>query len=462
MAAQMDDEKPAAAPAAAPATAGHPGESPAMPYFRTLGKMFHDEAYRVLLWGLLCGLILMGLGLLMKHSVSPLEAVSLSSELLIHLGTGAVVAAFAVIFFDTFLHKNMIGKPLDHIDKEIEKAETAIARINETITLANVAIGGIGETISSASQNIVHLTSNVETAARQVEELSNIFGYSELRKKILEAYRNADQRIISVSDYWPIDDAWWEKRLQDPSEGWWRGSDTWENCELYSSLAGSTPSEGITFVGTMPWPDYNKSTSFVLEPFDFERLLGLVWRLNVAHCLRNREQELERRTEKIRVVIANIPVKATIANNMVFVILPRDERSINSRGTQLTGLQTGEEYTVEVRDREQGIADAYADLVLTYVRQARSSREYINSILCLAEMVNDSIDKNQRVSTNLEKCLDTLGMKEWLSSMHGHEPHERKKTAIGIFEAFLEFYPARTLNISQNSLTFFDLRRELL
>ena len=420
------------------------------PYFQTLRQDFKKVSFRVFIFGLSAGSLLIILGQILQSDFSLGHFREFLSEFLVHLGTGAIVSALAVILFDSFFHKNMIGDPLKGIKQEITDADSEIKKININIKEANTDINKI--------------TSNVGSLVFQIEELSSIIGYSQLRKQILNSYEAATHRIISVSDYWPIDTSWWDARIQNEPPDWWKSPEAWTTCELYLSLNRQPfPREGITFVGTMPWPAYDNRDSLELTPFDFDRLLGLVWRLNVVHCLRQSKfTGHERRNEKIRIVIADIPVKATIVDNTVFVILPREENLESWRGTQLTGMRSAIRPLDDTQNREREVADAYADLVLNYICHARSAREYINSILCLAELHNLHIDKNQKVRPFLQECLTTLGLSKWLDSKPESERKAKTETALGIFFAFLEYYPAATLDMDVDQLAFLDLRMELL
>ena len=311
------------------------------------------------------------------------------------------------------------------------------------------------------------LTEDTAKLITQTETLLNLWGFTEYRAKLQEAYKTETDRILSVADYWSIDDEWW---LLSNLE--------WEKCPLYMNLmSGRSPSQTV-FVGRMPWPkcsEDDKDDTIQLTPPEFQRIIGLTWRLVIASKVRKARNEQGQ--GKVRVLVGSVPVAATVVGNDVFTLLVSEADETASRGTKITGHDT----------LQKEPADAYERMIRRYLRHARSGREYVISLLRLSAIASPSRwdtspgtdGEPDRVLKSLGDCLKTLGMEEWANQTGGWSNTYRggtenmpdkagkEKKCIELFRAFLTCYvPTNKSNTSEiekplDNLTFQHLGEQL-
>jgi hypothetical protein len=294
--------------------------------------------------------------------------------------------------------------------------------------------------------------------------LTDVLGHTAYQERVYAAYSRAKTRIISVISYWPIDDDYW--RFTDEKKvGVDLTEDQWKTCRLYAKLShcideaikdDRSSLKEILFTGSLRGPTWTsgKNVIFSPDPFiklnevNFDRFIGLVWRLNVAHKLRlklreavtaypDKKERLNEIAGNIRVVVAAVPISVSVVDNEVFILLrspTMKERKIY--GTVLTGHTNPTSLTEEeskVADEE--LADTYADFIHRHTRRyVRSGREYVEAIIRSAVIASNNLEDSAHIivptakletgevtecmviSDKVRGCLMELGVKEWARS----------------------------------------------
>jgi hypothetical protein len=293
----------------------------------------------------------------------------------------------------------------------------------------------------------------------------------------------------------------------------------------------------ILFAGRMPKPRWGPAAARIspqdlrvfisegglkLRPSDFNRFLGVAWRLVIAHklrahwrrecvarflaagksmpvALRERIQravsdtartmadaaydDLVRRAVAqiylpVRVVVAAIPVGTTIVDDDVFVQFASSTADLDIRDTRGTLLELPPSIKEET-------ADAYVDLISRYLPQAHSAREYIQSMLFLTNLMAEGnldryhIDAHRDARQSyLEWSLFELGLHEWSVDEAKRFEQIRKSTDLdrevmlqrGALEVMREFlamptvYDVHSLDTTRGATAmpqYADLRRAL-
>ncbi len=367
------------------------------------------------------------------------------------IGEALFIAAFVSLIFDLGYHKSVFGDHVEHIE----------------------------EKISTSSRELDTLKLGLENATEAVEQLTNLLGYGEFRKSTLRKFGDCGTRIVSASNYWPIDPNWWFE------------PDKWTQTDLYIQLWKSLEKSPlltlpgqiqddeflqITFAGNAPWPiaKLGDRPTLNFSHYEFRRFLGVMWRAVIAHRLRrdirekvrgamealypeeNYEQlcehfsllppvgsaEKEKWHDRIwvplYVAVAPMPVAATIVDNDVWVLFPGSERSdfFQARGYHLT-RKIDEDASENEAHRQ--LADTYIELLNRYLRHSRSAREYVESVFVLTMHFDNVVDENNYLergpfeNDNLNKCLLRLGLKEWAKE-EVRLANEKNSQSLNVFE----------------------------
>jgi hypothetical protein len=307
----------------------------------------------------------------------------------------------------------------------------------------------------------------------QVQEANRISGYLNYRNAIQEAYGKATKRIVSISDYWIVDRVWWD-------QGAWTECPLYVNLELcFKNMTSSDKEEmRVVFAGDVPWPRENGSFD---EP-DFERFLGVIWRLVIAYKLR--DQFHLRNKDTIRVVVATVPVPATIVDNEVYIFLqrfpnPEQAREQGGASTPST-LKKGPPDPLEgatgtkiAGGTDEKTAEAYDAMICSYLRHVRSAREYVEAALyysalrsvpltCeLVRSVGQPLNQPAQFHVshaNVKACLVGLGMTEWRTWKEAKDCIVGDKCVDHALAIVTEFCQMSGIHME----TFEDLRRDLL
>jgi len=379
--------------------------------------------------------------------VTSIDAAAIRASVIGEVGIALIIAATLSVMYEVQHREGAFGKPVRDIreltanlGKQVEGIGKLTENLDEQVSHA------IGEPI----RRIEKLTQKLDL---QIEETNRISGYLNYRRAIQNAYGLAQQRILSASDFWIVDNEWWKYG-------------EWDACPLYCNLKvclqrslqpGGQTGFTITFAGDVPWPD---NTGAFSEP-DFERFIGCVWRLVIAHKLRQ-EFALTRK-DTIRVVVATVPVPATIVDNEVFIFLQRLERTADSNApidekckTRTPDPLEGATGTKIVGSEDKNSADAYEVMMLSYLRHVRSAREYVEAVLYFASLMSripsdlvttetDDVGETKRVvnEATVRKCLEGLGLMDWQEWKTEKDHISREKCiehAISAVSTFLEMH----------------------
>ncbi len=393
------------------------------------------------------------------------------------LAVALLIASIVSLIFDVQYHKRAFGDFVKKIEVNVAKLSSIVGStpIQDTtqlhqdtqlsmpssVTLLNMVsqlngnvsdlrqlVGGtptgslpLSAMVTDLKGTASNLSQQVESLTRQVETSNRILGYLHYRQAVQNAYAGANNRIISISDYWAVD------------EEWWAGGD-WKATHFYQTLLRSNAvTNRSIFAGRVPWPDYHAGQENIPESarftvLDFEKFIGVAWRLVLAHYIRD-EKRL-RAKDTVRVVVGSVPVPATVVDNDVFVFLQNPENRTDVRASRGT----------IVAEDDPTTADAYDELICSYLPHVRSAREYIQAILHHAVLCNSDLNLNSPIAeANLALCLDSMGLEEWATPQQGQGPpidyETRKQRARAVIFAFWETLTFRPTH-------FRDLRRDLL
>lgn len=380
-------------------------------------------AYNLELMNLFFGLLLIFEGVYLEQGLCPKPVPQIFRE----IGLGFFIAAVVSVMFEVQHRVRSFVKPVEEI--------------NALISNLNKLIGGENE-----KDNASTLSSLVSTLSVEVKDANKISGYLNYRSQIQVAYSVANRRIISITNAWLIDKQYWDQG-------------EWNDCPLSINLSVAfeklKPSKvgcsqlRIVYAGNVVWPqtvrpDEQAVLNGQFDPIDFERFLGVVWRLVIAHKLRQKYELSHKDT--IRVLVASVPIEATVVDDDVFILLPDPSKQNEielARGTK-------------VAQGNNQLADVYEQMIRGYLRHSRSAREYVEAVLYLGAMYGDTnlFTSFKQKNTTLE-CLRTLGLDAWVESRKkNHSTLNYEAHAIKIIEAFLD------MNV-ENFVSYSDMRRDL-
>ena len=290
-------------------------------------------------------------------------------QILHELGLAFIVAGIVSLIFDIAYHEESFSSPVHSIMERIRLANDELKIVDTSIGTVNQSIKGLNESVEKFDT----LQKNVETVLEKhsalFEENSRIVGFVDYRLKVQDAFSLARHRIVSVADYWAIDEKWWKDiKIESDLKDQRNFDRAWEACNLYKALVNAVDGsyridnlgnprfdlQEIIFTGSvpefsnLPSGSSRSTTDTVVKLIhnnngkDFQRFLGVAWRWVVGHKIRKYIRDCERykgleNSIKVEIVVSHCPVSITVVDDRVFTLIVRKENfATESLGTEIT------------------------------------------------------------------------------------------------------------------------------
>lgn len=315
---------------------------------------------------------------------------------------------------------------------EFETAQRTLEGVNSRLSQST---GTLNDRLGVFEDRMKTLTDGIDS---RVTELRDTLGYTKYRDIVNRAYGQARRRVLASTNHWPTDPAFWTPDLGAAHDLDALGTGFWEAQHVFANLRnaihgtrGGTDPLRMVFAGRLSVTPAEDSPA--LAPQDFTLFVGVLWRLALAHRLREEmrggdanDAYLEKSC--VRVMVADLPINCHVIDDKAFLLLhlPGDEGA-RSYGLELPTGSGAASHDQPGRARPC-VADTYAEIIDRHTRtHVRSAREYAASLLVLAatataknpfedvELMRDGVPRAETV----KMLLDALGMQAWIERQCG-------------------------------------------